>query len=754
MSEADAPPPPFETEETTVYDGRFLRTTLSRMLVSVSLAAGTVAAATLETRGQTPVQQTDAQLLEDFNHYVTIANIEMAKASAQALLDRRITPAVFVGIVEDSATMKDRFDRAYGRAILMPDLESFAGRLYGLYEEGRLARARDPKEIDRNIALLTGMARGRLLAQQRLAFAGEYAVPQMLAVLQGRQNQLLSTEVSALMGVMGRQSVAPLCAALMGVDPATQEMLARILGRINYPSALPFLTELHQTTQSAQVKAAAAKAIESVGGDPTASVADLYRELADQYYAEPKSLTSFPSEKFQLVWSFSPETSLQPIAVRTEVFHEAMAMRLSEKVLKLNPTDQQAISLWLAANFSRELDQPEGAENPLYVMPPRREAMYYAVAAGAEATQRVLARALADRDTPLARQAIEALSRSAGVSGLVGSEGIPLVDALTYPERRVRFEAALALGRAKPREPFPGSEQVVPTLAGVIREGTKRYAVVLASELERQQPMRKLLEDQGFVVLPPSASLDAVMPSIAEAPGIDLVLADLTVDAMIELIDQSRRNARLQATPILALTSASGYTQFAGQFDGDRLTQLLRQGVSDTQLIEGINQLVERAAGPAIDDDEAKSYSMAALDVLHDVAIASGGSGEFGMISSAFDINDAAVPLINALGETEGDIRLQVADVLSFIGQSRAQVALMDAVINAPAGGGERLVLMTKMNNSAKRFGNLLEARQVKWLVELAEKGADEDATVAASLIGALNLPNERLVPLIIGSDR
>lgn len=731
-----------------MHDGRFLRMTLGRMMLAIACAAGTVAAATLESSAQTPVQQSDAQLLEDFNHYVTIANVEMARSAGQALLDRAIDPATFVGIVEDSATMQERFERAYRRAILMPDLEGIAGGLYGLYEEGRLSRARDPQEIDRNIALLTGLARGRLLAQQRLSFAREYAVPQLLLVLQSRKDQMLATEVSTQLVTMGRQAVQPLCAAVLGLDPATQEIVARVLGRIAYPSALPYLAELHETTQSSQVKAATAKAIEALGGSTTElSVASLYRDLADQYYAEPKSLTSFPSEKFQLLWAFAPSTGLQPIAVRTEVFHEAMAMRLSEKALKLDPTDQDAIALWLASNFSRETDQPADYENPAYPAS-RRNAMYYAVAAGAEATQKVLARALADRDTPLARQAIEALSQSAGVSGLVGAEGVPLVDSLSYPERRVRFEAALALGRARPREAFPGSDQVVPTLAGVIREASVRNAVVIASDLERQQALRKMLENDGYTVLPPGASLESVMASIADVSAVDLIVADATNEVTAEAISQSRQNPRLQATPILGLMSASGFAQFAGEFESDRLTQILRQGVSDAQLSEAMSQLIERASGPAITEEESKSYAVAALDVLHDLAILSGGSDS----GSALNINDAAVPLIAALAETEGEVRVQVADVLSFIGQERAQVALMDAVMNAT--GGERLVLMTKMNQSAKRFGNLLESRQVKWLVELAEKGEEDDATLAASLIGALNLPNERLVPLIVGSSR
>lgn len=721
-----------------------LRLVLSKMVLAVLLAAGTVGAATVETRAQTTTEPTDAQLLEDFNHYVTIANVEMAKASAQALLDRDIAPATFVGMVEDSVTLQERFDRAYRRAIVNPDLEGLAARLYGLYEEGRRARAREPQEIDRNIALLTGMARGRLLAQQRLSFAGEYAVPQMLGVLQERKNQLLTTEVSALLSVMGRQAVQPLCAALLGVDPATQESIARVLGRIGYPSALPFLMELHQTSTTPTVQAAAAKAIEQLGGSvsPDASVGAMYRSLADEYYKEPRSLTSFPGEKFQMLWDYKKETGLQPTAVRSEVFHEAMAMDLAEKALTLDTGDQESISLWLASNFSREIDQPEGYENPAYPKE-RREAMYFAVAAGAEATQRVLARALADRDTPLARKAIEALSRSAGVSGLVGPQGVPLVDALSYPDRRVRFESAIALGRAKPREAFDGAERVVPTLAGVIREASKRYGVVVASEPDRQQALRAMLEGQGYIVLPPANSIEATANSIAEAPAVDVIVADLTTDATLEAIGQIRSNTRLQATPVLAFMGSSGMTEAAGQFDGDHLTQLLRQGVSGAQIGEAVKQLVERASGAPIDDDEAASYATAALDVLQDLAIASGGS-------SALNVEDAVVPLMGALTETKEGLRLQVAEVLSYIGQPRAQVALMDSAMNAA--GGERLALMTKVNGSAKRFGNMIEERQVQWLVDLAEKGSQEEATIAASLIGALNLPNARLVPLIIGA--
>jgi hypothetical protein len=49
----------------------------------------------------------------------------------------------------------------------------------------------------------------------------------------------------------------------------------------------------------------------------------------------------------------------------------------------------------------------------------------------------------------------------------------------------------------------------------------------------------------------------------------------------------------------------------------------------------------------------------------------------------------------------------------------------------------------------AKKFGNLLEDRQVSKLVELAGSLKGAEGTAVAALVGSLNLPNRTIVPLI-----
>ena len=89
---------------------------------------------------------------------------------------------------------------------------------------------------------------------------------------------------------------------------------------------------------------------------------------------------------------------------------------------------------------------------------------------------------------------------------------------------------------------------------------------------------------------------------------------------------------------------------------------------------------------------------------------------------------------------------------MSYIPLKTVQVALMDAAL--AASGAEQVGLLNRVSDSAKRFGNLLDARHTAAVVKLAMgDGTNEQATAAASLMGALKLPNADLIPLIVGKE-
>ena len=684
------------------------------------------------------------QLLEDFIFYTNTANPELALANGRALLDAGVDPQDFVALVEDSPALGERFDKAYRKALRYPELEAVAGELWTMYDDGRRARARDPQEIARNIELLTGHSRARELGRARLLAASEYAVPQLLEVIMTNNDAVLRTEAQRVMIDLGRYAVNPLCAALMGVPPETQETLCVILRQSGYRQALPYLHELRMNTESSQVRHEAERAIGQIDGGVSEAtpLSPLFVELADQYLTETRNLTSFPDESHQLLWSYSPGLGLHPTAVYSEVYHEAMAMQLSESALQYDEGAQGAVSTWLLANFKRANEQPEDYDNPAYG-PERREAMYYAVVAGSAPVQRVLARSLADRNTRVARQAIDALSRSTGGAGLwqgLANER-PLVSALGYPDRRVKYEASLALAQANPGAGFEGADRVVPTLASIIRDADKRYALVLARSVERQQELRGALEEAGYTVAAPASNLNEAQQSIVDLPGVDVIVSDVDGEAGLDIIDSVRRSSRLEATPVVALMPFDDLSRYAVRLQGDGLTFPARDGISSSELQASVEQAVTKSSGAPVDAEAARAYADRALAVLLELASGS---------SPVYRISDAAPALLSALGESKGGVMLRVADILSRIGEKRAQVALMDAALRAD--GFEQVALLRMTTDSAKRYGNLLDERQVRQAIELSDALDEELATTAAALVGALNLPNNQIVPLILGN--
>ncbi|MEL6394499.1 MAG: hypothetical protein AAFQ71_00730 [Planctomycetota bacterium] len=714
-------------------------------MIAASLAGAPLAgAATLATQPAGNADATPQQLLTDFIHFINIGRFDVAGGLGAQLAGSVAGPVEFVELVERNNQL-DRFQAAIQRGRRVPQIAGIVGVLDALYQEGRLARARNPDEVARNIQQLAeGGVFARNLATQRLVEAGEYAMPQLIETFLIGDDPGLRVRVRRVMIEMGRDAVIPLSETLAGVDAARQELLIDVLQVLGYRACVPYLAAVRETTSNSRVADAAARAIESLNGDVDAPSSALFAALADAYLAEPSELTSFEGEAFQLAWNYDPGLGLIPTPVRTPVYHEAMAMRNAERALTGDADLPETIALWIAANLRREIETPDGYQNPLYPET-RRPAEYFAVVAGADIGRRVLRRAIDDRDAELARDAIAALQQTAGVDTLLGASALgrrPLVESLTFPSRRVRYEAALAVAAAQPASGFAGSERVVPILGAMVREAGNRFAVVLTGEdTEAYALYRGVLSREGFTVLPQARrDLSEIDAAIAEAASIDLVLTDLPFDGTLETVERVRANPRFGVAPVVALSQPTDIEQLRRRLAADRGLELRLNTIDASQLTETIDALSERVSGGAISDDEASEYASASLAALRDLAIAG---------NAALNVADAAGSLIAALDETSGQTRLDVAEVLAHIGQDRTQVALAEAALDA--GGREQVDLLAKVADAARRFGNLIEDRQVRRLTELAQRGDGDNATAAAAVLGSLGLRGFDLVPLLIG---
>lgn len=687
----------------------------------------------------------NTELLNDFVHYVLIDRPDLAKSMGQALLDRKIADKDFTRLVDSSAGGK-RFTAAVLRGQRRSDLEEVSSKLLSAYEQGKLSTVRNPEAVSSNIKMLGGSLREREYARTRLREAGEYSMPQLFPALLDRTNPALAAEARQVMVEMGRQAVMPLSAALPRLSSSDQETVINVLGDIPYTASLPFLYDVIENTKSEQTKVAASEAVRRIGGavNQQGSQAERFTNLANEYYSASPALISFPGDTHQPVWKYEPEQGLTFQSVDSKLFPSTMAMKLSEEALKRDAKNSRALSTWLAANFQREINSPAGYENPLYPKD-RRDAMYYAVAAGAGASQDVLARALDGNDTPLARRALAALEKTAGGSsmwkGAPGTTRVALLDALRFPSRRVQYDAALALASTGPREAFPGSDQVVRILASAVRDVGAKYALVLAGETERQASMSELLRTQGYTVLTPGTRLDEVRQSIADAPGVDLMILDLPVESTQRAITESLSDSKLRATPILAMTSSAGALELGQRFGRDSRVRIARQGLNPKEITASAAQLVDAVSGGDLKADEAGAYRGRALAALRDLGASA---------NPVLNVADAQGPLVTALGDTKDEaVRVRIAEVLAFAPSKNAQGAVVDAALAAE--GAQRVKLLNVAASGAKRVGNMLEESHVSRLIDLAREGASDEATAAASLLGALNLSGGEVVPLIVG---
>ncbi len=698
---------------------------------------------TLGLSGLTHAQDEDPDLksqMRDFIFYVNVHQADAAAGTALEILGQGLTPRELLEIVEESG-IQDELDEALAKALRRSEIEPVAAKIVTMLSDGRLQRARDPNEIERNIDGLTGGLRERLYARERLKAAGEYAMPQLIDAMLQRTDVQLRTQVQRLLNESGRAPVIPLSVSLMDIDPAGQEQLVNVLGQLGYAASAPYISELRDKTLSDPVRNACDRALDNLG--VRGSTSDLYRQLAEGYYNERDELTSFPGEDFQLLWNYDPAIGLIPTAIDSRVYHEARTMRLAERAMELGSQGPSALSLWVAANFSREIDETDGYDNPAYP-PSMREAMYYAVASGPVVSENVLGRALEDRDTRLARRAVEAIERTAG-PGLIWdrqSGQSPLITALNYPSRRVQYDAALAIASSQPRSNFQGSERVVPILASSIRFAGTNYALVIAEGDEQYRSTRRVLETMGYEVLPFGSQVSELAQAIAEVPGVDLIVTQAGRAKTEPLIDAIRSSAKLSAAPILTLVATDELPRLRRVHGSDESIMVRSFGIDEASLNAAVKDLVDVAAGGVIEADEAREFAMRALAALRDLAVAE---------NDVLDVGDATVSLVAAMNETTGPVRVEVAEVLSRIGRSNAQTTLAEASL--AASGSERIELLYKLAGSARRYGNMLSNPLTEQLVQLSATGDDQEATAAATVIGALGVSESDLVRLILAGQ-
>ncbi len=472
----------------------------------------------------------------DYLHYTKIGRLDMAADYAQAVLDGNPDPVQLLALSEKNQQ---------GYAIVLKVIESapdvklteLSKKILAIIEQGRFIRRTDPKVIVEEIRRLSSTERGRMTAVKRLQNAGEYSIMYMLDALADESRKDEAANIIWALPQVGRDSLRPLAAAMQSKNVPIKAEIIKAMGKVGYPQSLAYLKYVMEKDESSELRGLAEQSIKQIDASALkTSAAELFFQLGEEYYYHAQSLKPAEDANFANIWFWDADKQqLTREKVDKNYFYELMAMRQSEWALKADAGFGQAIGLWLASFFKVE---SAGVDMPAYFGQGHANAHVYATTAGAEYLHQALARAIKDNNAYVALGAVEALAVTAGEKSLFYRLGVaqPLLQALTFKDRSVRYSAAIAIAAAGPKENFGESKYVVENLAQAItkqagdandNKNPWNDSIADSYTLRAAQAMLKLSQTQNTVINLSGAQAALIDATKGNSPEIRILAAQI-----------------------------------------------------------------------------------------------------------------------------------------------------------------------------------------------------------------------------------
>jgi HEAT repeat protein len=537
-----------------------------------------------------------ASLEEDFNdflHYIKIGLFDLAKGHAQRILESNPDPVELFSLSQNNPESYNILLRVNEVA---PDAEltTLSSEIIRLIEQGRFIRRSDSKLIVQEVKRLNTTPRGRLIAVKHLQDAGEYAIPYMLDAMADKSRQDEFANIAWALPQIGRTAIRPLVASLQMQDVVLKTEIAKALGDIRYPQSLPYLKYIIEKDPSSELRSLAHESISKIdAGALNVPAAALFFELAERYYYHSESLAPPADANFANMW-FWDTAKRWPIReeVDRRYFNELMAMRCCEWALRADEGFGRAIGLWVAAFFKAEAT---GLTMPDYFGQGHADALVYATTAGPEYLHQALDRALRDGNADVALGAVEALAATAGESSLFYALGPvqPLLKALSFNDRAVRYSAAIAIATAGPRQGFAESRLVVANLAEALgqvaletAEDTERLSSGMANDyaIRAADAMLKLAESRNIAF---DLSLaQGALVAATRARGMEIQIVSSRTLAYLPSPEAQR------AIAAMAIDSANDFEARRFAFESLAISAKLNTNLLPEAMIDAIYALI------------------------------------------------------------------------------------------------------------------------------------------------------------------
>ena len=711
------------------------------ILAAISLSAvaqeTAPAAAAAESALAPPKDKKLNELWDDMIHYIKIAQENAALSWGQAILNYPdATPQDLYLLAINTPGSQ----AVLSRGSKLKGMEPIIAELNRRIELGYQADRSNPQRIANSIDMLGQNLRAFQIGSDRLVQSGEYALPQLIQKLGDPATPPLARErIITVLPRLGKQAVNGLSAALKIADPGLQEVFASALGQIGYFAAAPQLKELAETTRVERTRQVATSALVACAGKPAVGkpLAELYYDLAKRFYDHAESVVPDARIESANVWYFQ-DGLLAYKPVPRVIYCDVYAMRYARQALAHDSNFYPAVSLWLAANLRKANELPPGVTDPT-VPADQPPAQFYALASSAAFMHDVLAMALKEKNSAMAMDAITALAKTEGAKNLVeptSGGAQPLVEALTYPDKQVRFLAAITLANALPVKTFTGREMVVPVLNEALRQaGTKTAVVVIPDEAARN-PIKDALRAAGYEIMDQPENTRAI------AQAKQTLTADIAMVSEAqagELVRGLRAEPAFAALPVLVIGDNESLRSLAR---ADGKVVLLPSGTGADAVAKALVEAAAKGAGKPLTAEESAAWSIRAAEAIRMLGLTGNTVLEYARTIPA---------LSEVLSDARPNVRLAAVGALAVM-PTVGQQAIVPLAMNATAGDDVRIQAFASLSESIRRFGNQVTDPQAQSILELVNdvKAPMPLRQAAAQALGAMNLSSDKAKALIL----
>ena len=305
-------------------------------------------------------------------------------------------------------------------------------------------------------------------------------------------------------------------------------------------------------------------------------------------------------------------------------------------------------------------------------------------------------------------------------------DGSPLVDALTSPNRLVRYAAAEAIVAISPTHPIRDTDKVMSNLAQALGETATHVALLVEEDKAVAEELRPHIERLGVIPVLATSERDAISAA-TELPPKDLIILSGSLKRIppAEMLASLRRVYTLAAAPAIVVAARSDLPALQEAFKGQKVTFLTRP-FSEAQIKDTFATILKGLPEP-------KNKAVAA-------ACAVGAAQALASIdpaTSIFRLTDALDALIQAAANKAhpDNVRIACCEAIARAASPKPIPALITVYNDKDSSKKLRLAALETVGACAAGTERLQEeiAKRVEQLLEAASRDPDSDVRQAAA---------------------